>query len=343
MDLDRLLDKSFVVQKGPQVAELIARSEQTQNMQLFYGETFDQYGDTIDSLKYYFFVSLLAKGLELHKKDIKPTILVADSAAARNESSRKYLEIMQLGKNRAEFINSVNAIYNTNLDVVMMSSYIDSQSFISQRQKIIDLCLADAELMKSIELSVPGDKLQEEKEKGFMYSFDEITTIVNLDVKVGPPREDFYDDVARKIAKKLGEKELFSIYLKPSYPLGKNWAYFFANDFLDEFGVTAYKGGSSGLAANRLFVGRSEIENKDLLQLIDSSFCPRDQSLPNPVVDMSHIADMAAIFIEQDFNKRLLSELFFSGELSETKFKDETKRMIDTYIFSKFTKVNYGN
>jgi hypothetical protein len=56
--------------------------------------------------------------------------------------------------------------------------------------------------MKKIEESVPESKIDIEKEKGFAYSFDEVATIIDLDFKIGPPREDLYDNIAREIAKR---------------------------------------------------------------------------------------------------------------------------------------------
>ena len=85
-----------------------------------------------------------------------------------------------------------------------------------------------------------------------MHSFDEIATIIDLDLKVGPPREDLYDGIARDIATRQGKAGPMSLFLTPTFPLGKNWAYFFANDGIEDHGITAYKAGSKRLQDFRI-------------------------------------------------------------------------------------------
>lgn len=336
MNLERLLSTPSLVTQSPTVEELGRRSKLLgpEPMRLFYGETYDDKGHTIDSMKYYFFVSYLAEALRQEGASVSPSILVADTAACRNvgEEHRQYY--MALGDERAKFIGRINDIYRTGLQVVKMSDYINSPEFIAERERVMEICKADPELMAAVEKTVPESKLDIERGKGFLYSFDEITSIIDLDVKVGPPREDLYDEVARKIAQNGGQKGVMSLFLTPTFPLGMNWAYFFANEGIEDHGITAYKAGSKRLQRNRVIVERSDPEY--IRELINGSFISTNRALPNPTLDIGIICEMARKRLEGDDSPITLADDFYDGRISANGLKEKVGRDVEAYVLSRF-------
>lgn len=336
MSIEGLLSTNGLVKEAPTTESILSRADYVapSPIRLFYGETYDDIGHTIDSLKYYLFVSNLSESLQKAGRLAEPTILIADTAACRNVGAENQNYYMVLGEKRANFVKKVNEIYKTGLHVVKMSEYINSFDFVSEREKIIEQCKADPDLMEAIKKTVPESKIEIEREKGFLYSFDEIATIINLDVKVGPPREDLYDNVARSIAEKAGKKQLISLFLTPSFPVGMNWAYFFANEGIENHGITPYKAGSKRLQKNRIIIERS---NPDCIrELIRSSFISLNRALPNPVLDIGIICEMAKRRLDGDESPITLADDFYEGRISERELKEKVGTGVETHILSKF-------
>ena len=336
MKLEKLLSTRGLIQHSPTVTQIRERVEQVDlgEVKIFYGETFDDRGHTIDSMKYYFFVASLAAALQEEGHKVIPTIVVADTAACRNVKKTQHPRFMRLGKERARFVEQVNDKYGTGLQVVLMSDYIDTEEFILAREEVMGVCSADAELMQAIEDSVPESRRDAERRDGFFYSFDEVATIIDLDVKVGPPREDLYDNIAREVANRMGKKGLMSLFLTPTFPLGKNWSYFFAHDGIEDHGITAYKAGSKELQDHRVLIGQSTPEQVG--GLIDTSFLRKDPALPNPVLDLGIICEMARQHLEGVSEPITLGDDFYAGRISTGELKAKVKVDANAYILSKF-------
>jgi len=336
MKIEKLLSTPKLIQSTPSTHQILDRSTlvSPNPIKIFYGETYDDKGNTIDSMKYYLFVSLLADALKEKGIKVDSSILVADSAACRNAGAENEKLYMSLGNSRCNFIRQINETYGTNLNITKMSDYINSPEFIQKRDEIIKTCNADPELMAAIEKTVPESKIDIERNKGFLYSFDEVTSIIDLDVKIGPPREDLYDNVARIIAKERGDKGIMSLFLSPTFPLGMGWAYFFANEGIEDHGITAYKAGSKRLQRNRIIVGTS---NPDYIKsLIDNSFISKNPALPNPVLDIGIICEMARKKLNSDQSPITLAEEFYQGDISCDQLKTKVAFDVNKYILSKF-------
>ena len=334
MKLENLLLQKGLVLHSPSAEEIRERAKQVQPIKLFYGETYDSVGNTIDSMKYYFFVANLSQSLREEGFETEPTILVADTAACRNVSPDLQIKYMRLGTERARFIEHVNNVYGTVLNIVKMSEYINSPEFQRELQKVIGICRSDLELMAKVEKTVPESKIEIEREKGFMYSFDEITTIIGLDVKVGPPREDLYDGIAREIAKRMETKGLMSLFLTPTFPIGMNWAYFFVNEGIENHGITAYKGGSKRLQDHRILVGRSDPEY--VREKINASFISTNPELPNPILDIGIICEIARKRLDNDDSQITLANDFYEGRITSAQLKERVGRDVENYILSRF-------
>ena len=134
MELDKLLSQNGLVQEYPRAQDIRERASLSSPIKLFYGETYDDKGHTIDSMKYYLFVADLADSLREEGFFVDPTILVADTAACRNIKPTLKDRYMSLGNERADFIRKVNDIYGTGLKILKMSDYIDSDKFLSVNQ-----------------------------------------------------------------------------------------------------------------------------------------------------------------------------------------------------------------
>lgn len=336
MSLERLLSTRGLVQQTPSAGEIRDRVQLVapEPIKLFYGETYDDVGNPIDSMKYYLFIASLADALAREGSAVDPSILIADTAACRNVGPKQEEYYMRLGEDRARFVAQVNDTYNTGLRVVKMSDYISTPTFMQARDRVMEFCTSDSELMEGVEKTVPPSKVDIERGKGFLYSFDEITTIMDLDVKVGPPREDLYDDVARRIAEAEGQKKLMSLFLSPTFPLGMKWSYFFANEGIEDHGITAYKAGSKRLQANRIIVQKSDPEY--IRDLIKGSFISTNPDLPNPVLDVGIISEMARKRLEKDESPITLAEDFYAGDISETQLKEKVGIDVERYVLSQF-------
>lgn len=336
MNLEQLLSTSKLTDQAPQANLIRERAGLVtpQPIKLFYGETYDEAGHPVDSMKYYLFVSFLADALRQEGFSVDPSILIADTAACRNVGEKNERYYMTLGQERYRFVERVNEVYGTGLRLVKMSDYINSPEFIEERERVIETCRADEELMEAVEKTVPESKVEIERDKEFLYSFDEITTIMDLDVKVGPPREDLYDNVAQRISRQRGQKELISLFLTPTFPLGMNWAYFFANEGIEDNGITAYKAASKRLQRNRIVIGHS---NPDYVRdLMRDSFISTNSALPNPVLDIGIICEMARKRLDRDNSPITLADDFYEGRISEDQLKEKVGNDVDEYILSKF-------
>src|SRR3989344_6572291 len=156
MSLENLLTQKGLVLQSPNAEEILARAKsKKQPLKIFYGETYDNYGNTIDSMKYYFYVSELAKSLKEEGFSVDPIILVADTAACRNVSPDLEGKYMRLGNDRAEFVEKTNQVYNLGLRILRMSEYIHTKEFQDERERIMQICKADSGLMEAVEKTVP--------------------------------------------------------------------------------------------------------------------------------------------------------------------------------------------
>lgn len=330
--------QEFLTQKGlvvaaPTAEEIIKRAEETKKLKILYGETYDLHGEPIDSLKHYFFVANLAKVLNDVGIESEPTILVANSAVCRNTPEEDHAEVMEHGKKRANLLKKVNSVYKTDLKTMFMSDYIDTAQFKEKVENVKKKCLNNPHLMAMLEKTVPSDKIEIERKKEFQYSFEEVATILDFDIKVGPPREKFYDEIANSIAKNLNFKGLLPVYLTPSYPLGLKFDFFLSNPEIEEYGVTAYKAGSKGLQNNRIIIGKTSKD--DLKNLIEKTFISSNSSLPNPTLDLCIISEIAKQRIGNQTGKNDLYDNFYSGKINSNDLKKMAIENVYNFVLSK--------
>ncbi|MBP9817634.1 hypothetical protein KBC75_02650 [Candidatus Shapirobacteria bacterium] len=261
------------------------------NRRCFYGETYDSHGMTLDSLKYYFFLSLLHRILARSNIKIESTVVIADIASGINKSSQKLnCDIDEVGNSRLAYCEKLKKHFNLPINFVLMSKLFDSEQ-IKERIKLVES--AGQNNQKVIELlskTVLKNKIKQEEETGFRYGFEAVATGTMFDIKIGPPREKYYDLAAKIICKKLKLNQLKSIYLTPTFPLGQDFSYFLMHPEIEEFGLTPYKAGSNQMQDFRIILNTSIEKVK---QLIDDTYITTNPNLPNPILDLLFITDMA--------------------------------------------------
>jgi len=333
--LSKLLTQaSLVLATVPSASEseqaIDERIAEGNRIEVMYGETYDVYGPVLDSLKYYFAVAAVGRALARSGAIAQPTILIADVASCRNEPEEKHDELMSLGANRARLVKSISETYSLGLDVLLMSEYLYSDAFQSRLSRIRSEAGQRSEIYEWVRQTVPASKVKIEEEKDFAYAFEEIATIIEYDIKVGPPREKFYDEPTRMIGKALGYKSLLSVYLHPTYPLGFSFDFFFANEEIEQYGVTPYKAGSKGLMEHRIVLGQTP--RNRVSTLIDQSFVSKKASIPNPILDLAVIIEMARQWLEHEEIHLDLRERFYGGGISPKELKEFTCDGISRYI-----------
>jgi len=327
----------FVSQKGlvfetPDLRSLEDRKNR--KITILYGETYDEFGNTIDSMKYYLFLANLVDVLKSRGFETDARVLVADTAAVRNADDSKKEKVLQLGKQRGEFVERVRQIYNCNFRVQYMSEFIESEDFKKTFRQVKEICFANEDLKKMVRDSVPPDRLHKSEQNEYQYSLEEISTITGLDIKVGPPRERLYDGIANIVAERLGKQKLLPIYLTMSQPLGLQFDFFILNKDLEEYGLTPYKADSKGLLANRILPGKTTPEYAR--KIIQESFISNNPELPNPVLDMAMIAEMARQRLEGNIKPITFHSQFYGGKISSDDLKQLAAENVRKYIIDKF-------
>lgn len=250
-------------------------------LQLFYGETVDEFGMPIDSLKYYFALSKLQKELSA-----EATVVIADVASLMNDSAiQKQEQIRRSIEKRILLLHKIIAAYRLPIKIRLMSDIFATDDYIKLRAEIENTDVKKIEPILS--QTVPQNKLAEEKKKKFRYALDAIATALLFDVKIGPPRERFYDEAGEIIA----PGKLRSVYLTPTQPLGQNFAFFLTHPEIEEYGVTPYKAGSNKLQDFRIILGETSLTKAK--KLIETSFESSKSDTVHPVKDIHAITEMA--------------------------------------------------
>jgi len=338
MQLSELLSQKGLVLEHSSIENILdrinKRKASSTPISIIYGETFDEKGHPIDSLKYYFFISMLSKTLNnIYKVDIKPTILIADLGVYRNYPD-EIKQFKKIAEERKQFADNIKKVYKCFYDVRLMSDLVSTNEFEKKLQKIREISFANPIVLEMIEKTVPEDRLDMERKRGYVYSFEEIATILGLDIKVGPPREKLYDRTANVFLKYFDVNPLLSIYLYPTYPLGLPYGAYLSSPSIKEFGLTPYKVGSGDMTKNRITLGKTSLEVvKDLIENTQISPSPKK---PNQILDLAIIAEMAKQHLENKFKKITIYDEFYSQKPNIRALKEITYKNLEEYILKYF-------
>ena len=297
-------------------------------VRLLYGETYDAYGITIDSLKYYLFLSNLHTLLEKLGLVVESTVVIADRASVLNKSVEDKETILYSAQERLDQIEKIIQIYHLKIQPLLMSVLFANPEVEKTIQKVRAYSQSNKTVQKLFEKTVLQNKIAQEKQTHFQYAAEAVATALQFDMKIGPPREQYYDKAAAIIGEALGLGMVYGIYLKPTYPLGKDFSFFITHPEIEEFGITPYKAGSNRLQDFRIILGTTSQERAE--NLIKTSFIPNNLALANPVGDMSFIADLA----KNALGKTPFSFYPKNAVKDPTEFKNQACENLTRYVFT---------
>ena len=70
----------------------------------------------------------------------------------------------------------------------LLSEIVSTPEFKARFDKVVSVSCSDAALMDMIKGTVPEDRREASSKAGYIYSFEEISTILGIDIKIGPRR-----------------------------------------------------------------------------------------------------------------------------------------------------------
>jgi hypothetical protein len=294
--LNKLLKtKGLIYSPMFSVDEVTNRLGKLNSIKIIYGETYDIYGQTLDSLKYYFFAELLARELRSIGFKVVVDIIIGDAHSVKNKIVSNKNQLLSIASERIDLLEKIKKTYGLKNNIILMSSLMRDKTYQENLQEISDLFSKSKEYRDIAEKTVLQNRISQEEKAGYQYVLEEVALILGYDIKIGPPRENNYDKLARLMGKRLNKNQLSGIYLKPTYPLGMKFDYFVTHPEIEEFGLTPYKAGSNKLQDHRIIIGQTN-ENQ-IKNLINNSFVAKNPILPNPVFDVYLISRMAKCLI----------------------------------------------
>ncbi len=259
-------------------------------VKILYGETYDSFGITVDSLKYYFSLAILVKGLKKQGIASKATVLIADRAATMNPSVKDRDSLMAEGQRRKEYFQRLTLIYHLPVEFVLMSNYAAQTNLEVKCLEVQRLIEKSPKAARLVEKTVLINKIKQERSANFRYAAEAIAVSNGFDIKIGPPREIYYDKVSTLIG-----KPYCGIYLKPTFPLGQNFLFYLQNPEIEKFGLTPYKAGSNKLQDYRVILGKTTPE--EVSTLVEKTEIFPSEEAASPTKDLLSIGQMAQVLL----------------------------------------------
>lgn len=281
--LNSLLSERLVVQKT--LGNFVTRGG---ILRVLYGETYDKYGITIDSLKYYLFLEYLARTVG---EEVSCTVVEGDLHSVINPSVTEKGLLLLEGQSRVGQIHKIfENLHVKHVSVKLMSDLFREQIVIDLVSKVSTLVKERVDMQDRLIPTVLQNRVAQERESGFRYAGEAIGLALNFDLKVGPPREENYDKIAQIIGKEVGGS-YNAIYLRASYPLTSDFSFYLTHPEIEEYGLTPYKAGSNKMQNLRIMLHRTSDE--EIRKLISTCYVPRDIHNANPLVDLANIVAMS--------------------------------------------------
>ena len=275
--LNSLLSERLVVQKTLGVTDRIG-----DGTRILYGETYDVFGITIDSLKYYLFLEYIAR---IAGEKVQCTVVEGDLHSVINPSVVEKDSLLVEGQRRIDQISKIfEKLQIKQVSVRLMSELFCERKVIDLVSKVSTLVKDRVDLQDKLIPTVLQNRVAQERESGFRYAAEAIALALHFDLKVGPPREENYDKIAQVISKEVGGSYA-AVYLRPSYPLTSDFSFYLTHPEIEEYGLTPYKAGSNKLQDLRIVLGRTS--EREVLDLIRNCYMPRDMRYACPLVDLA--------------------------------------------------------
>lgn len=281
-----LSNKCLINEAGFDVEEIIEKIHSKKVIKIIYGETYDQYGMTIDSLKYYLFLSLLHNSLEEMGIRVESFVIIGDLHSIKNKTVKNKDDLLSNAKTRLNQINKIKSKLGLKFKPILMSDIFKNTKFRKRLRTITQIFNKSEELKEIAKKTILVNRQSQEEKAGFEYVLEEVALIMDYDIKIGPPREVYFDQLARELG-----ASLCGIYLRPTYPLGVNFDFFINHLEIEKYGLTPYKAGSNKMQDKRIIIGKTS--EQTIRELIEASYAPRDILLANPILDLASIIAMS--------------------------------------------------
>lgn len=301
-------------------------------VRILYGETVDG-RNAIDSLLYYFFISAVSKTTEKqYGAKVQTTLLIADSNEGLNNSDT--LEVARHALHRTNLAERVRERYGCSFDIVMQSQLKEERL-----EEIVEHYARSPELREAFKKATP-DKKREDPEGVVRYIAMQLCSMMNYDIKIGPPRESLYDNAASILFQLMNLPQQLNAYLCPIYPLGLRFGEYAGMLHPLEHGVLPYRTEGS-FGANRIIFGQtSEEEAKELIAKTELSKRTRR---PNPLMPLALLGELARQHLAQktggssgftfiDYEERF-KDMKSPNRILDSELKEHTFALLKRNVF----------
>ncbi len=276
-------------------------------MRIVYMESFDHSNalNPIDDIRYYMILGELKCILEKHGIDVEAAVHIADIGVTYNIGSfdiysskttvKPHSSIAEAANARALFAHAVAETFGYSYEVILESSDInrDPDAFSSRLSAFRSVCYGDRKAMEALAATVPPSKREQESATGYTYSLAQLALMHDWNLKLGPPRERYYDRAFNAISVASGSRRILPIYGMPTYPFVRNSGIYEKYPDIRINGVVPYvldTSGNSGSRKFRITVGGMATERIE--SLIMKAYVSPD-GIVNPVLDIAQLAAMA--------------------------------------------------
>ena len=263
--LEEYLSQKGLVDKVFTLEEIKEKISKGRPINILMGQSYDD-GQPINLLKYSLFIMNFQDVLKQEGTDSTATILLADHFMTDFNKEMSKEDAFKLGKERENFLQKLNQIYNGNIDIQYSSKLSKTKKYRKILKRLEREKKKNLEFKNVVLQAVPEKRRN--NPNALRYPFEEITCIasLNTDIKVGPKYEIFYDKPSRDSADMIGMKKYSAIHLTNSWLLGKEPKLDEKiKKEIEEFGILPYQIRSKGLENNRIDLNNFNIEQVNSL------------------------------------------------------------------------------
>jgi len=292
------------------------------SLKIMMGQTYDKTGgQPIELLAYSLFIMNLEDLLKQEGIETASKILIADHFLTEINREMTEEDAKYHGYMRRDFLSKINQLYCGTISFEFSSSVKETDDYQLALLMLKDKFKNDSKFANLIKETVPKDKRH--LPNVFQYPLEELTSIVSLgtDIKIGPPYELYYDNIAREYAQKLGLKKYVAMHLTKSLPLGNPPVRL--SELPD--GVLPYRFGSKGLEDYRIDLGN--LDFKKVEKLINAT------NNPLILINLIITADLARQRLLKDIKPLKLQPYITE---STQKLKEMAKGYFISYIANIF-------
>lgn len=147
--------------------KFLRSKKQSSKISILYGETYDKYGLTIDSVKYYLVLEVFTRLLREAGFSVSSNLLVGDVASIRNQNIENEAEILDKVAENYELIKSIKSKLGFSFDVIKMSECLEKEEFKENYERVRRIFEFNTEFKELLKPTILKDRLKQEIEAGF--------------------------------------------------------------------------------------------------------------------------------------------------------------------------------